>query len=126
MCFMTLDDKIRNGLPISLNDFIKINNEAIKIHKEYIKRTDDTDATGTDLEHQFWIDFYEQSIEFVHGNPSSWTKENIVEKYKYDANMHLRIINEGLAGTVQGDVNWQVKWINRWEACATFVSKIML
>jgi superfamily I DNA and/or RNA helicase len=123
---MTLDDKIRNGLPISLNDFVRINNEAIKIHKEYIKRTDDTDATGTDLEHQFWIDFYEQSIEFVKGNPSSWTKENIVEKYKYDANMHLRVINEGLAGIVQGDVNWQSRWFYRWLACGEFVNKIVL
>jgi hypothetical protein len=125
MCFTSVDTKIQRNIPISLQDFIKINNEAIGIHQRFLKRKDDTGVTGTDLEHEFWIDFYEQAIEFVKGNPSRWTKGQIVTKYQEDANNHLRYINEGLTSDIVGGIAWQSKWYWRWIACADYVGRFV-
>jgi hypothetical protein len=121
MCFMSLDTKIQRKLLLSVKDCIKINDEAIKIHIEYILRTDDTDITGTDEHHNEWINFYIEANKYIKGEPSTWTLERIIEKYKFDANEHLRIINEGTASPIMGDVAWQTKWYWRWLAVVDFL-----
>jgi hypothetical protein len=126
MCFMTLDDKIRNGLPLSLNDFIKINNEGIRIHQKFLKLTgDDHSVTGTDQYHQEFIDFYTQAIEYARMGQSSLTQAEIIEKYMDDANNHLRIINENHTSEAEGDAAHQAKWYWRWIAAGSFIESMV-
>lgn len=113
----TVDRHIRQGKLLTRDEAVWILKQGIRVHKDYLTATWDTNATGTDEQHKTAIGWYEAIINLLQGRALAVTIAAILLFLKDDVASHQWYIDnpQYITGTI-GSIAHQLKWRDRWQA----------